>query len=134
MGSKFEEKSLEDNSFRELYDFHRLVRVKDHEDRVVRYEERKDNNKKRVLRDSLEIGEKVLVIAKRLKKKVVPGNLYKSTNENKPFFNKDQVFTINKRVWADNEDTYYYWLKESNEKVNGWFYGQELFALKDQFI
>ena len=41
---------------------------------------------------------------------------------------------MNKRVLADNEDTYYYWLKENDEKVNAQFYGQELFALKYQFI
>ena len=42
--------------------------------------------------------------------------------ENKPFFNRDRFFTVNKRVLVDNEDTYYYWLKENDEKVNGWFY------------
>lgn len=43
-------------------------------------------------------------------------------------------FTLNKRVLADNEETYYYWLKESEEKVNGRFCRQELFALRDQII
>ena len=37
MHNQAEEKSLEDNSFLELYNFHRLARVKDDEDRVVRY-------------------------------------------------------------------------------------------------
>ena len=129
-----EEKSLEDSSFVELYDIHRLVRVKDDEDRVVRYEERKDNRKKRKQRDPLDIGEKVLVIAERLKRKNAPGNLYKSTTENKPFFNRDRVFIINKKVLVDNEDSYYYWLKENQAKVNGRFYRQELFALRNQFI
>lgn len=100
--NQLEEKSLEDNSFVELFDFYRFVRVKDDKDKVVRYEERKGNRKKRKPRNLLDIGEKVLVIAEWLKKKDASGNLYKSTTENKPFFNKDKVFTINKRVLADN--------------------------------
>ena len=76
----------------------------------------------------------VLATVERLKKKQAPCNLYKSMTENKSFFTRDRVFTMNKRVLADNEDTYYYWLKENNEKVNAQFYGQELFALKYQFI
>ena len=75
---------------------------------VVRYEERKGDCKKRKLRDPLDTGEKVLVIAEHLKKKDAPGNLYKGSTENKPFCNRETVFTINKSVLADNEDTYYY--------------------------
>ena len=125
-----EEKSLEEDSFVELYNF----RVKNNKDRVVRYEERKDDCKKRKLRDPLDIGEKVVVTAELLKKKDAPGNLYKGTTEYKPFLNRDRAFTINKRVLADNEDTYFYWLKENDKKVNSWFYRQELLALQDQFI
>ena len=59
----------------------------------------------------------VLATVERLKKKQAPCNLYKSMTENKSFFTRDRVFTMNKRVLADNEDTYYYWLKENDEKV-----------------
>ena len=76
----------------------------------------------------------VLATVERLTKKQAPCNLYKSMTENKSFFTRDRVFTMHKRVLADNEDTYYYWLKENDEKVNAQFYGQELFALKYQFI
>ena len=55
----------------------------------------------------MDIREEVLVVAERLKKKDAPGNLYKSTTENKPFFNRDRVSTINNRDLAENEDTYY---------------------------
>ena len=37
MPNQVEEISLEDDNYIELYDFHRLVRVKYDEDRLVRY-------------------------------------------------------------------------------------------------
>ena len=48
------------------------------------------------LRSPLEIGEKVLVLAERLKKKDAPGTLYKSTTENMSFFNREQIFIVRK--------------------------------------
>ena len=65
---QIEEKSLEENNFIELQNFHMLVRVKDDKDRLLRCEEGKYACKKRKLRDLLDVGEKVLVIAKHLKR------------------------------------------------------------------
>ena len=48
------------------------------------------------------------------KEKNAPGKLYKSTTENRPFFNMSRIFIINKRVKINN-DTYYYWLKENDQ-------------------
>lgn len=42
---------------------------------------------KRKIRDPLNIGELVYVLAERLKKKDAPRRLYKNTTENKSFFN-----------------------------------------------
>ena len=74
------------------------------------------HQKKRRLRNPLDIGEKVLVLAGRLKKKDAPRRLCKSTGENRPFFNRNRNFTINKHVPTDN-NTYYYWLKENSQEV-----------------
>ena len=41
------------------------------------------------LRSPLVVGEKVLALAERLRKKDAPGNLYKSTTENISFFNRE---------------------------------------------
>lgn len=95
---------------------------------------KKDDCKNKKLRDPLDIRENDLVIAERLKKKVDPGNLYKGTTKNKLFFNKNRVFTINRRVLVDNKDTYYYLLKKI-QKLNGEFHRQELFGLRsNQYI
>ena len=93
-----EEKSLTDDRFREFYDFHRLGKIKQDFGRRDRFNAEKDKRRNRKLREPLEIGEKVLVLSERLKKKDTPGFLYKSTTQNRLFFNKGKVFVIKKRV------------------------------------
>ena len=85
--NQIKEKSLENNCFTDIYDFHTLVRIKEHKGRTVRCMEKQGDQKKRKLREPLHIGEKVLVIAEYLKKKDVLGIFYKSLTENEPFFN-----------------------------------------------
>ena len=118
--------------FQEVYDFHRLMKVKEDRDRRERFDSKIDRRKKR-LRDPLEIGEKVLVLAERLRKKDAAGKLYKSTTENKSFFNRDRIFTISERSKL-NYNTYLYRLKENGRKTKNRFLRQELFALKNQFV
>ena len=74
----------------------------------------------------------MLVLLEMLKKKDVPGRLYKSTTENRVFFNRSRIFTINKRVLT-GDNTYYYWLKEKGQEVKNRFLREELFALNDRF-
>ena len=69
-------------NFRETYDFSRLWRIKEAQGRSERYAKYLDSQKKRKLLDPLNIGEKVLVLVERLRKKDAPGKLYKSTIEN----------------------------------------------------
>ena len=119
-------------NFRETYDFSRLWRIKEPQGRADRHAEKLDSRKKRRLRDPLDISEQVLVRAERIMKKDAPGRLYKSTTENCPHFNRNRIFTINKRVSAGN-NTYYYWLKEDGQEVKNQLLREELFALNDQF-
>ena len=79
------------------------------------------------------VGEKVLVLAERLRKKDAPGNLYKSTTENTPFFNRNDLFIVRKAVPVDN--TYYYWISKTggSKVISNKFLRQELFAIKNQF-
>ena len=100
--------------------------------RSEKYAENLQLRQKRTLRSPLDIGEKVLVLAERLRKKHSPGKLYKSTTENRPFFNRNRIFTINKRVRV-GDNTYYYWLKENCQEIKNRFLREELFALNDQF-
>ena len=55
------------------------------------------------------VGEKVLVLAERLRKKDTPDNLYKSMTENISFFNKE-IFIV--RKFLSKEDSYNYWISK----------------------
>ena len=92
-----ESKNLKDENYREIYDFHRLSKVGKDIVRRDRFNKVRDNSKNIRLRDPLEIGEKVLVLAERIKKKDAPGFLYKSTMQNRSFFNRDKIFIIRKK-------------------------------------
>ena len=74
----------------------------------------------------------MLVLAERLRKKDVTGNLYKASTDNIPFFNRERIFTIYKRVKLVNS-IYLYRVEEKGKKVEGRFLRQELFALNQQF-
>ena len=128
-----EKKTLADNVFKEVYDFYRLVKVSKAANRYEKYNEKIDEKQKRKLREPLKIDEKVLVLAERIKKKDVPGVLFKSTTENIPFFNKKEIFKISKRNLVNK--VYNYWIKkENNQNINNRFIREELFALENNFI
>ena len=128
-----EKKPLEDVKFQEVYDFHRVVRVSRDAERYKCNDIRFDKNTRKKLRSPLTVGEKVLVLAQRLRKKDAPGNLYKSTTENISFFNREEIFIVRKIL--SKEDSYNYWISKmaDGEIINKRFLQQELFALKNQF-
>ena len=131
---KIEEKPLTDDNFKEKFDFYRLEEIGKHVAREVRYNAKKDERNPKKLREPLNIGEKVLVSAERLKKKDAPGKLYKSTTQNKMFFNKDKVYIIKKRVKTTSNDWYYWVAEENSEIINKFRYlRQENFAINGQW-
>ena len=62
--------------------------------------------KKLKLRSPLEVGEEVLVLASRLKKKDSPGKFYKSSVDNKSYFHKSQTFLITNRQKIEEKSFY----------------------------
>ena len=131
-----EKRSFDPNDgeyFQEICDFMRLKKIGNNRLRNEKYGEKLDK-RKRKLRSPLNLEEKVLVLAERLKKKdVVPGNLYKASTENIPFFNRNRILTIYKRAKLEN-GIYLYWLEEKGRKIIGRFLRQEPFALNNQFL
>ena len=79
----------------------------------------------------LTVGEKVLVLAERLRKEDALGNLYKSTTKNILFFNREEIFIVRKVL--PQENSYNYWISKTpdGEIINKRFLRQELFALKN---
>ena len=129
-----EKRSLDPNDgnyFQEIYDFMRLRKTENNQSKSDKYNQKIDKRKRKLI-TPLNLDEKVLVLAERLKKKDVPGNLYKAFTDNIPFFNINRTFAICKRAKLNNS-TYLYWVKENGKKINGRFIRQELFALNKHF-
>ena len=129
-----EKRSLADENFKEKYDFHRLNQVTKAFERYKKHDINVDRKKKKKLREPLAIGERVLILTSRLKKKDAPGVLYKSTTENKPYFSRKQVYVIKKIVKI--ADSYNYWISAEgeNQVIPNRFFREELFALNNQFL
>ena len=131
--AEIEEKSPASSKFREIYEFHRMVRVSKDADRYEQSDIRFNKKSRKKLRSPLLVGEKVLALAKRLRKKDAPGNLYKNTTENMSFFNLQQIFIVRKVVPYDYSHDYWISKMEGGEIIDNRFLRQELFALKNQF-
>ena len=116
-----------------MYDFYRLAKVTKDANRYERYNEKFDRKQKKKLRDPLNINEKVLVLAERIKKKDAPRFLFKSSVENIPFFNKKEIFQISKYIL--NNGIYNYWIKKENGvEINKRFIREELFAIENNYL
>ena len=93
-----EKRSLNPNDgkyFQEIYDFMRLQKIETNQTRNDRFNQKFDKRKKK-LRSPLNLEEKVLVLAERLRKKDATGNLYKASTYNISFSNRNRICTIYK--------------------------------------
>ena len=112
-----ERKAAKSEKFRDIYNFYRLVKVRQHAERYEHADVKKDKKLRKKLRAPLRIGEKVLALAQRLNKKDAPGNLCKSTTKNISFFSREQVFVVKKTVKISNKNCNYWISKEGENKV-----------------
>ena len=88
--------------------------------------------KRKKPRENLNIGEKVYILAERIKKKIVPGKFYKQSVQNISYFNKDVIYSIRKKHIIDHIK--YYWVKNPSKNLLKRFQRTELFALKSNFL
>ena len=114
-----EKKALQSERFRTVYNMHKLEKTYKLNQRQDRYNKKKYDRKRKKLRENLIIGEKVYVLAERIKKKSAPGKFYKQLVQNISYFNKDTVFTTKKKETIDN--IMYYWVKSPLAELNKHF-------------
>ena len=101
--------------------------------RYERYEKNKYSRKRKKVRVPLKIGKDVLLLSSRIKKKSAPGLLYKSSIDNKSYFDKKIIFTIIKRQDIHNKT--FYWLKKADDKkVKFRVIREKIYALSGNFI
>ena len=127
-----EKRTLKSERFRARYNMHRLEKTNKLDQRLDRYDKKKYGRKKKKLRENLTIGERVYVLAERIKKKSAPGKFYKQSVQNISYFNKETVFTVRKKKTIDNIK--YYWVKGQFGVIKKRFLRSELFALKSNFL
>ena len=82
-------------------------------DRLDKYDTKIYAAGKKKIRNSLEIGEKVLVIAKGIKK-ISTWKFYKQAVQNILYFNKKIGFTIGRK---QNRQKTFYWLKNEQKPI-----------------
>ena len=92
--NEIEKKSLSREKFRTLFNFHRIERTKTLHDRLDRYDKKKYGAKRKKLQGNLDIGEKILVLDERIRKKLAPEQFYKQSVQNIAYFNKERTYLI----------------------------------------
>ena len=65
---EIETRSLSNEKFSKLLDFHIIMKTREVHERLNRYDKKNTGTKEKKLRDKINTGEKVLVLAKRIKK------------------------------------------------------------------
>ena len=110
---------------------HRIERTDKANARQDRYDRKRYLRKRKKLRENLSVGEKVYVLAERIKKKSAPRKFYKQSVQNISYCNKEQVYTIRKKRLIDRIK--YYWVKSSLTDLPKRFQRTELFALRANF-
>ena len=91
-----EKRAIESERFKVLYNMHRLEKPNKINQKQDRYDKKKYMQKRKKLKENLNIGEKVYILAERIKKKSAPGKFYKQSVQNISYFNKDVIYTIRK--------------------------------------
>ena len=98
---------------------------------------KRKQQKKDKLREPLELDEKVLVLAERLRKTDTPKNIYKSQQQMFVFLVEKKIIIKKRLKVSDNPLIYYYWIAPEDDvekiKKEG-FIRQELFVIHDQSI
>ena len=124
---RIEQEALKSERFRILFNMRRLEKTEKLHGRLERYDEKVYQRKRKKLREKLNVGERVYVLAERIRKKSAPGKFYKQTVQNISYFNKETVYLIRQRKKVNN--IYFYWLNTLKNR----FVRSELFALKENF-
>ena len=91
---EIERKASNSERFRAVFNMHRFEKTQKLNARLDRYNKKKYLRKRKKLREDLRVGERVYVLAERIKKKSAPGKFYKQSVQNISYFSKDTVFTV----------------------------------------
>ena len=131
---EIERQSLTSEQFRILSNMQELKKLINFTLDLLDMIKKRYSAKRKKLRKELLIGEKELVLAKRIKKKAASGKFYKKSVQTIFYFNKYKTFTIRRIQLIDSIK--HYWLKDAqnNRKLPKRFQRTELFAIRGNFV
>ena len=127
-----ESRALKSERFRTLYNMHRIEKTDKLNIRMDRFDQKNYSKKRKKLREDLNIGEKMYVLAKRIRKESAPGKFHKQSVQNISYFSKETVYTIRKKEMIDG--IRYYWVKSPTADLPKRFLRTKLFALRSNFL
>ena len=78
----------------DLFNMHRIEKTQKIHCRKDDYDVKRYSTKRKKLREEPFLGEKVFILAERIKKKAVPGKFYKQSVQNIRYLNEDRTFII----------------------------------------
>ena len=93
---EIETRSLFDEKFKTLFNFHRIDKTRQVHERLHRCDRKKYKYKRKKLRDKLNISEKVLVLVERIKKNQRSGNCASSQYKILPILTEMRHFQLEK--------------------------------------
>ena len=77
--------------------------------------------------------EEVLILYSRLKKSNSQGKFYKSSAENRPYYNKQEIFSIIHRQVVDGKYCYCLNILKMTKKLKNRYQREEICSLADNF-
>ena len=104
---EIERRSLASEWFKTIFNIHKIDKTKRLHERRDRYDRGRYTSKRRWLREDLMIGEKVLILAERIRNKHAPGMFQKQAVQNIAYFNIERTFLIRKKQ-SINSITFYW--------------------------
>ena len=85
-----ERRALSNECFKTIFNMKRIEKTQRLQRKLDDYDKTIYSFKKKQLRTDLSIGERVYVLAERIKKKSTPGKFYKQSVQNISYFNKER--------------------------------------------
>ena len=131
---EIEKQSLAGEQFKTVFNMHGIKKSQRLHGRLDKYDVMKYSAKREKLKERLFVGEKILALGERIKKKAAPCKFDKKSVQNFSYLNKSKTFIIRKIRTIDGVK--YYGLENSQnyKKLTKSFQRTELFTVRGNFV
>ena len=131
--NEIEKNSLNSEASKKRFSLLRLKKIRGEKVRQEKFNKKIYERKKIKLRFPLEVGEEVLVLASRLRRKDSPGKFHKSSVDSKSYFHKSETILITNRQRIEEKIFYLFKSSGSGKKFKFRFQRDKVYAISDNF-